>query len=108
MTGLSIRNRVNEEQAEALVGQLITHTHTSRFPRTRRFVLGERVERNLYDLPETLIQAKYTRQRQALLRRSNLKLETLRLPGFQGKVSFCIDLWSWSIEPRTTRSRPAQ
>ena len=39
--------------------------HTTRFPRTLRFVLGERIERNLYDLLETLIEAKYTRQRQA-------------------------------------------
>jgi hypothetical protein len=30
-------------------------------------VLGERIERNLYDLLETLIQAKYTTQRQPLL-----------------------------------------
>ena len=34
--------------------------HTSQFPRKHRFVLGERIERNLYDLLETLIQAKYT------------------------------------------------
>ncbi len=31
--------------------------HTSRFPRQHRFVLGERLERNLYDLLETLIRA---------------------------------------------------
>ncbi len=31
--------------------------HTSRFPREHRFVLGERIERNLYGLLETLIQA---------------------------------------------------
>lgn len=52
--------------------------HTSRFPRNHRFVLGERIERNLYDLLETLIQAKYTRQRQGLLDQANLRLETLR------------------------------
>ena len=28
--------------------------HTSRFPRNHRFVLGERIERNLYGLLETL------------------------------------------------------
>ena len=28
--------------------------HTSRFPRNHRFVLGERIERNLYELLETL------------------------------------------------------
>jgi hypothetical protein len=37
--------------------------HTGRFPCNRRFVLGERIERTLYDLLETLIRAKYTRQR---------------------------------------------
>jgi hypothetical protein len=38
--------------------------HTSRFPRSHRFVLGERIERHLYELLETLIQAEHTRQRQ--------------------------------------------
>ena len=32
--------------------------HTSRFPRNHLFVLGERIERNLYDLLETLLEAK--------------------------------------------------
>jgi len=41
--------------------------HTSRFPRSHRFVLGERMERNLYGLLETLIAAKYTKNRQRLL-----------------------------------------
>jgi hypothetical protein len=31
--------------------------HTSRLPCQHRFVLGERLERNLYDLLETLIRA---------------------------------------------------
>jgi hypothetical protein len=52
--------------------------HTSHFPRNHRFVLGERIERRLYDLLETLIQARYTRDRQALLRQANLSLEVLR------------------------------
>ena len=52
--------------------------HTSRFPRNHRFVLGERIERRLYDLLETLVQAKYTRDRQGLLRQANLSLEILR------------------------------
>ena len=41
--------------------------HTSRFPRQHRFVLGERLERTLYDLLETLIRAKYIRDRNAFL-----------------------------------------
>jgi hypothetical protein len=52
--------------------------HTARFPRSHRFVLGERIERRLYELLETLVQAKYTRERQALLRQANLSLEVLR------------------------------
>ena len=54
--------------------------HTSRFPRNHRFVLGERIERNLYDLLETLIRAKYTKNRQRFLEEANLALEVLRLP----------------------------
>ena len=41
--------------------------HTGTFPRNHRFVLDERLERNLYDLLETLLRAKYTRQRQPVL-----------------------------------------
>src|SRR4051812_12731574 len=41
--------------------------HTEKFPRNHRFVLGERIERNQYDLLEILIRAKYSRQRQELL-----------------------------------------
>ena len=52
--------------------------HTSKFPRNHRFVLGERIERNLYDLLETLIAAKYTKNRQRLLEEANLALEVLR------------------------------
>ncbi len=52
--------------------------HTSQFPRKHRFVLGERIERRLYDLLETLLQAKYTRERQKLLQQANLNLEILR------------------------------
>ncbi len=52
--------------------------HTGRFPRNHRFVLGERIERNLYELLETLLQAKYQRERTTLLDSANLKLEILR------------------------------
>jgi hypothetical protein len=51
--------------------------HTSRFPRNHRFVLGERSERNLYDLLETLVKARYTRHRQPLTEQANLTLEIL-------------------------------
>jgi hypothetical protein len=60
--------------------------HTCRFPRSHRFVLGERIERRLYDLLETLIQARYTRDRQALLRQANLSLEVLRFQMRNGSL----------------------
>jgi hypothetical protein len=52
--------------------------HVSRFPRQHRFVLGERLEKNLYDLLETLVEARYTKERQPLLARANKRLEVLR------------------------------
>jgi hypothetical protein len=52
--------------------------HIARFPRSHRFTLGERIERRLYWLLETLIQARYTRDRSPLLRQANLNLEVLR------------------------------
>jgi hypothetical protein len=52
--------------------------HVSGFPRQHRFVLGERMERRLDDLLETLLQARYTKDRQTLLRQANLNLEVLR------------------------------
>jgi len=52
--------------------------HVARFPRSHRFTPGERIERRLYDLLEGLIQARYTRERQGLLRQANLTLEVLR------------------------------
>ncbi len=64
--------------------------HTSKFPRNHRFVLGERIERNLYGLLETLIAAKYTRNRQRLLedanRRAGLFLSGNRVP-YKGGIS---------------------
>ena len=69
--------------------------HTSRFPRNHRFVLGERIERNLYDLLETLIQARYTRERQALLGQANLTLEVLRFQMRLAKDLQCLKVKSY-------------
>jgi hypothetical protein len=61
--------------------------HTSKFPRNHRFVLGERIERNLYNLLEILIAAKYTKQRQRLLEDANLTLEVLRFQMRLAKIN---------------------
>jgi hypothetical protein len=67
--------------------------HLGRFPRQHRFVLGERLERNLYELLETLIKARYTRLRQPLLQQANLTLEILR---FQVRLAKDLQCWKTS------------
>ena len=49
----------------------------AKFPRDQRFVLGERMERQLYEVLENLIRAKYMRSRKAILDQVNLDLEIL-------------------------------
>ena len=71
--------------------------HTGRFPRQHRFVLGERLERTLYDLLETLIQAKYSRERKPFLTEANLKLEILRFQVRLAKDLQCLQLKSYAF-----------
>jgi hypothetical protein len=71
--------------------------HTGKFPRNHRFVLGERIERHLYDLLETLIRAKYTRQRQELLDQANLLLEILRFQMRLAKDLQCLQVDSYGF-----------
>ena len=71
--------------------------HTSRFPRQHRFVLGERLERTLYDLLETLIRAKYSRERESLLDDANLKLEILRFQIRLAKDLHCLQVKSYEF-----------
>src|SRR5271166_5788424 len=71
--------------------------HTGKFPRNHRFVLGERIERNLYDLLEILIRAKYTKQRQELLEQANLVLEILRFQMRLAKDLQCIKANSYGF-----------
>jgi hypothetical protein len=71
--------------------------HTSRFPRQHRFVLGERLEGTLYDLLETLIQAKCSRERTPLLNAANLKLEILRFQMRLAKDLECLQVKSYGF-----------
>ena len=70
--------------------------HTSKFPRNHRFVLGERIERNLYDLLESLIEAKYSRARTPLLQKANLRLEILRFQMRLAKDLQCLRVESYA------------
>ena len=64
-------------------------------------MLGERIERNLYDLLETLIRAKYTKQRQRLLEDANLTLEVLRFQMRLAKDLQCLKVESYAFAAKS-------
>ncbi len=49
-----------------------------RFPRSQKFLLGDRIQSTALDVLDALIEATYTRDRRAHLARANLGLEKLR------------------------------
>ena len=49
-----------------------------RFPRSQKFLLGDRIQATALDVLEALIQATYTKRRQVHLSHANLGLEKLR------------------------------
>ena len=49
-----------------------------KFPRSQRFLFGDRIQRAALDVLESLIEATYTRQRRNHLARANLGIEKLR------------------------------
>lgn len=49
-----------------------------KFPRSQRFLLGDRIQTTALDVLDALIEATYTRNRGAHLARANLGLERLR------------------------------
>lgn len=52
--------------------------HLDKFPRVRRFTLGERIEDGVLEVLELLVETAYTRNKEAPLRRANLRLEIVR------------------------------
>ena len=67
-------------------------------------MLGERIERNLYDLLETLIRAKYTKHRQRLLEDANLTLEILRFQMRLAKDLQCLKINSYGFAAKSILS----
>jgi 23S rRNA-intervening sequence protein len=49
-----------------------------KFPRTQKFLLGDRIQTTALDVLECLIEATYTRDRKGHLSRANLGIEKLR------------------------------
>ena len=56
------------------------------FPRDSRFILGDRILTNCYEVLEGLIEARYSKKRAALLWAANLRLEKLRY-----QIRLCLD-----------------
>ena len=52
--------------------------HLDKFPRLRRFTLGERIESGLLEVLERLVEAAYSRDKAASLQAANLKLDVVR------------------------------
>lgn len=59
----------------------------SKFPRSQRYLLGERLESTGLDVLELLVESAYSREKSDLLRRANVKLEKGRY-----YVRLCKDL----------------
>jgi hypothetical protein len=57
------------------------------FPRDCRFVLGDRMLVNCYNLLDGLIEARYAREKSAILQAQNLCLEKLRF-----QIRLCLDM----------------
>ena len=52
---------------------------TEKFPKRARFTLANRIDNLALDIAEELVEARYTRDKTAILRRINLRLERLRV-----------------------------
>ena len=52
---------------------------TEKFPKRVRFTLVNRIDNLALDMVEDLVEARYTRNKQMILRRANLRLEKLRI-----------------------------
>ena len=68
-------------------------------------MLGERIERNLYNLLETLIAAKCTKNRQRLLEEANLTLEVLRFQMRLVKDLQCLKVESYAFAAKSISSK---
>ena len=52
--------------------------HLDKFPRLRRFTLGERLEQGLLEVLKALVEAAYSRDKRVALRRANIELQGVR------------------------------
>ncbi len=52
---------------------------TEKFPKRVRFTFADRIDNLALDIAEDLVEARYSRDKQSILRRVNLRLEKLRI-----------------------------
>lgn len=52
---------------------------TGKFPRQARFSFAQRIEGLALDVVEDLVEARYSRDKRAILKRANLRLEKMRV-----------------------------
>jgi hypothetical protein len=75
--------------------------HVAKFPRGHRFTLGDRLEVRLYQVLETLLRAKYTRDRRPFLRTVNVELELVRFQFRIAKDLRCLSVESYGFGTRS-------
>jgi hypothetical protein len=75
--------------------------HVGKFPRNHKFTLGDRLQTRLYDVLETLIRAKYQRDRLPLLESVNQQLELLRFQFRAAKDLHCLSVQSYGYASRS-------
>ena len=64
------------DDCHALLGWMLPQL--DRFPRARRFTLGNRIEDGLLFVLKRLVEAAYSKQSSAALQQANLRLEVVR------------------------------
>ncbi|MFA5104982.1 MAG: diversity-generating retroelement protein Avd [Candidatus Margulisiibacteriota bacterium] len=50
----------------------------SKFPKCKRYTLGQRIENNILDILALLLEANYSKEKLNILKQANLKLEVFR------------------------------
>lgn len=53
--------------------------HVGKFPRSHRFILGDRIENKMLTVLELLLRAAYSREKKTYLDQANLELQIVRL-----------------------------
>ena len=78
-----------------------TANHVAKFPRSHKFTLGDRLQIRMHEVLETLIMAKYRRDRLELLQQVNLQLELLRFQFRAANDLKCLSPSSYGFAARS-------